>query len=473
MAPKPSESETKDGSSSETQSAEAMEISTGDDSSLLGKRKVEATNLEDPGENEEGVDDEDVIDEEDKDSDSDPEWDKDSFDGREYHSSDDEREYIDKDLEKRARFYKRTVIETKGFFETSDKLPPCVYYGVGSLGYLDEPAMLGLTTREVCEKLTTSLCLQRYNEEEGKLQTIWSMTKFYITFAARESESPDAPLVEYQAKAVWSVTHKIYPILCRPSPAPTRMAPKSSDGESNYGSSSAGDTKDGSSSKTQSTESMEISTGDESSMLGKRKVETTNLEDLNENEGDVEGVDEEENSESDSDSEWDKDSFDGLEYRSSDDQKEYIDKDLEKRARFYKRTVIETKGFFEATDEFPPYLWAGIATVPGLDDDLEEGLTVRQFLANMTSLCLDKYNKRKGFNVKLEHVLRANFNPGGRTTYYITFAARESDSPDAPLVEYQAKVDWSAGKTYPILCRPTSPPKLGNSFHLSYSDFNM
>ncbi|XP_020879191.1 uncharacterized protein LOC9308221 [Arabidopsis lyrata subsp. lyrata] len=78
----------------------------------------------------------------------------------------------------------------------------------------------------------------------------------------------------------------------------------------------------------------------------------------------------------------------------------------------------------------------------------------------MTSLCLDKYNKRKGFNVKLEHVLRANFNPGGRTTYYITFAARESDSPDAPLVEYQVKVDWSAGNTYPILCRPTSPPQL-------------
>ncbi|CAL9219708.1 unnamed protein product [Arabidopsis halleri] len=239
------------------------------------------------------------------------------------------------------------------------------------------------------------------------------------------------------------------------------MAPKSSDGESNYGSSSDGETKDGSSSETQSTESMEISTGDEFSMLGKRKVETTNLEVLSENEGDIEGVDEEEDSESDSDSEWDKDSFDGREYHSSDDQTEYIDKDLEKRARFYRRTVIETKGFFQASKEFPPYLWAGIATVPGLDKVMRStGVTVRQFLANMASLCLDKYNKRKGLNVKLEHVLRANFNPGGTTTYYITFAARESDSPDAPLVEYQAKVDWSAGKTYPILCRPTSPPKM-------------
>ncbi|XP_020886545.1 uncharacterized protein LOC9318483 [Arabidopsis lyrata subsp. lyrata] len=386
----------------------------------------------DSGESEQTADEESVEDNSDREED---ELDEESVEDE----LDEEAEGVsDKEFEEQCRHYRRQLIETKGFFETSDKLPPCVYYGVGSLGYLDEPAMLGLTTREVCEKLTTSLCLQRYNEEEPYFELcyrcVWLLVRKKKTQIELKGES------------------RVYSIL--------EMAPKSSDGESNYGSSSAGDTKDGSSSKTQSTESMEISTGDESSMLGKRKVETTNLEDLNENEGDVEGVDEEENSESDSDSEWDKDSFDGLEYRSSDDQKEYIDKDLEKRARFYKRTVIETKGFFEATDEFPPYLWAGIATVPGLDDDLEEGLTVRQFLANMTSLCLDKYNKRKGFNVKLEHVLRANFNPGGRTTYYITFAARESDSPDAPLVEYQAKVDWSAGKTYPILCRPTSPPKL-------------
>ncbi|XP_023642338.1 uncharacterized protein LOC17891648 [Capsella rubella] len=101
--------------------------------------------------------------------------------------------------------------------------------------------------------------------------------------------------------------------------------------------------------------------------------------------------------------------------------------------------------FFVSTNKFPPFLWAGIATVPGMDDKLEEGLTVRQFLANMTCLCVDKYNKGKGFNVKFEQVLRANFNPGG---------------PDAPLLEYQAKVVWSAGKIYPILCRPTPPSNI-------------
>lgn len=71
--------------------------------------------------------------------------------------------------------------------------------------------------------------------------------------------------------------------------------------------------------------------------------------------------------------------------------------------------------------------------------------------------------------MKFEHILRANFNPGGRTKYYITFGARESDSPDAPSVEYQAKVARSAGKTYPILCRPSPPKQV--SFLLCYSDF--
>jgi len=123
------------------------------------------------------------------------------------------------------------------------------------------------------------------------------------------------------------------------------MAPKSSDGETKYGSSSDGEIKCGSSSENQSTESMEITTGDESSMLGKRKVETTDLEDPDENDEEDPDENDEEDSESDSDSEWDKDSFDGREYHSSDDQREYATKDLEKRARFYKRTVIETKVF--------------------------------------------------------------------------------------------------------------------------------
>ncbi|CAE5966224.1 unnamed protein product [Arabidopsis arenosa] len=143
-----------------------------------------------------------------------------------------------------------------------------------------------------------------------------------------------------------------------------------------------------------------------------------------------EGVDDDkEDNDSDSDSNWDKDSFDGREYHTS-DHSDYSDEDLQRRARFYNRKVIETK--------------SGIWTK----------MFGKAFLV---------VSSRKKKNVKFERILRANFNPGGRTKYYITFAARDqSDSPDdAPLVEYQAKVVWSAGQTYPILCRPTSPPKLG------------
>ncbi|CAH2055010.1 unnamed protein product [Thlaspi arvense] len=173
----------------------------------------------------------------------------------------------------------------------------------------------------------------------------------------------------------------------------------------------------------------------------------------------------------DSDSGWDKDSFDGREYHSS-DYPVYSDEELDEQCRNYYRAVIETKGFFEPSGNFPRYHWSGIVPVPGdLDKKIREGLTVRQLMENMASECVEEYNKREATyhfsfnllllpidiinkNVKLDHFLRANFNPGGRTKYYITFAARESDSPDAPLVEYEAKAIREAGETYPILCRP-------------------
>lgn len=88
MAPKSSDEETKGGGSLIV-TTDPMKISN------LGER--------------EGVDDDD---EEDNDSDSDSNWDKDSFDGREYHTSD-HSDYSDEDLQRRARFYNRKVIETK------------------------------------------------------------------------------------------------------------------------------------------------------------------------------------------------------------------------------------------------------------------------------------------------------------------------------------------------------------------------
>ncbi|CAH8392409.1 unnamed protein product [Eruca vesicaria subsp. sativa] len=211
------------------------------------------------------------------------------------------------------------------------------------------------------------------------------------------------------------------------------MATKSSDGEK----------------KEIDTEPMETSTGAESSLLGKRKLEETH---------DQEDSGEEEEEEEDSDSCWEKDSFDGREYHPSDDS-EYSDEILQEKARYYNRTVIETKGFFESSNKLPLYMWGGITVVShrDLEKKMYGGITGREFIGNMACECVEKHNRRNNKNVKFERVLRANFDPGAKTKYYITFAARESDSPDAPLVEYQAKVVWSAGITYPIFCRPAPP----------------
>ncbi|XP_019093191.1 PREDICTED: uncharacterized protein LOC104712103 [Camelina sativa] len=204
MAPKSSDSEVTDGTGSSSD-LDHMETSLGVALSLMGKRRAETDDsgesaqtadedrLDEDSEGEENEldEDNDELDEEnelDEDSDEldeeeegdegesyrrneenrEPEWGYDSFDGREYDSPN-LGDYSDKEFEEQCRHYKRQLIETKGFFETSDKFPPYVYTpGIASLGDLDEPAMLGLTIREVCEKLT-SLCLQRYNEDEASL----------------------------------------------------------------------------------------------------------------------------------------------------------------------------------------------------------------------------------------------------------------------------------------------------------------
>ncbi|XP_056842155.1 uncharacterized protein LOC108857904 [Raphanus sativus] len=211
-------------------------------------------------------------------------------------------------------------------------------------------------------------------------------------------------------------------------------------------------------------EPMETSTGVDTSLLGKLKLEETqDQEDSGEEEvdGDEEEV-EEEGEEEDSDFYWEKDSFDGREYHSSDNS-EYSDEDLQERARYYNRTVIETKGFFKSSGKVPMYLWSGIVVIPhrDLEKKMYGGITGHEFIGNMASECVEKHNRRNNKNVRFEHLLRANFDPGAKTKYYITFAAKESDYPDAPLVEYQAKVVWSAGVTHPIFCRPAPPPKHG------------
>lgn len=52
-------------------------------------------------------------------------------------------------------------------------------------------------------------------------------------------------------------------------------------------------------------------------------------------------------------------------------------------------------------------------------------------------------------------IVRGNLKPGDGWKLYITFMARES--PDGPLIEYQAKaLDFGGKPPLPILCRRAS-----------------
>ncbi|VVA93768.1 unnamed protein product [Arabis nemorensis] len=157
--------------------------------------------------------------------------------------------------------------------------------------------------------------------------------------------------------------------------------------------------------------------------------------------------------------EWDVDSFDGLEYRSSEEDV-FTDEEEEENWRRYKRLVIGSKGFY-----VEPGLTAGTiqSTIVGIKPvrDMStyagHGETHLEFFEEMSNLCLQKYNQERGLNVEFVQVVRGNFSLGSRSKTYVTFLAKEK--PDGPLVEYQAKV-WSTfkkGENFPILCRPAPP----------------
>ncbi|CAA7015848.1 unnamed protein product [Microthlaspi erraticum] len=143
------------------------------------------------------------------------------------------------------------------------------------------------------------------------------------------------------------------------------------------------ETKDGSSSEPQLTEHMETSTGVDSCLHGKGKS------DPEESESDGE----------DSDSGWDKDSFDGLEFDPSDYRMHSSDSDEElyQQALNLRKASIETKGFFEPSQDFPRHVWSGIVCVSDhdIEEEIKKGITGREFMGNMASECVAKYNKRK------------------------------------------------------------------------------
>ncbi|XP_010464107.1 PREDICTED: uncharacterized protein LOC104744714 [Camelina sativa] len=167
--------------------------------------------------------------------------------------------------------------------------------------------------------------------------------------------------------------------------------------------------------------------------------------------------------------EWDVDSFDGLEYDSSQEEDAMSDEELERKWRRFKRQLIQSKGFYVEPELIPMYSYSRINSVVSLELSAGGGQTYRDYFAERAINCVQKYNQensaKNGFNVEFVEVVRGTFRGGPKSKSYITFMAREK--PDGPLVEYQCKA-WSTfvrHEHYPILCRPAPPiptPNLSN-----------
>ncbi|CAN8292082.1 unnamed protein product [Cochlearia groenlandica] len=154
--------------------------------------------------------------------------------------------------------------------------------------------------------------------------------------------------------------------------------------------------------------------------------------------------------------EWDVDSFDGHEYRSSEED-ELSDKEAEIKWRNYKRQVVGSKGFYVEPGPRPIYRYNGLKPVTDLDSSVGGGRTHRGYFAELACICLDKYNQERS---KENVVVRGNYTNGFRCKVYITIMAMEK--PDEKHVEYECKIWCNIGenKYDPILCRraPTSKP---------------
>ncbi|KAG7576168.1 Cystatin-related plant, partial [Arabidopsis thaliana x Arabidopsis arenosa] len=152
--------------------------------------------------------------------------------------------------------------------------------------------------------------------------------------------------------------------------------------------------------------------------------------------------------------EWDLDSFDCLEYDSSEEEDEMSNEEDEQKWRRFKRQLIESKGFYVEPELMPMYNYSRFKPVGDLERSAGHGQTYREFFAEMACLCLKTFNQYKGLNVEFVEVLRGAFTAGSKSKVYISFMAKEK--PDWPLVEYQCKVCCTVVRNvnYPILCRP-------------------
>lgn len=205
--------------------------------------------------------------------------------------------------------------------------------------------------------------------------------------------------------------------------------------------------------------------------------------------------------------EWDVDSYEGREYESDPDHRELFSDEeryeqyrLDKRKAFHSKVMVFSSSSYSFPSIFTEIKVIGLFTCSGIQGfiyiplsgsypikDLEEigydNKTTREKMTNLTNLCIKKLNETKviselgtklmndkyfigligiftfhsqGKTVEFVHIVRVFKRWAAAWKSSITFMARES--PNGPLVEYQAKVVTFPGDSkapIPILCRPT------------------
>ncbi|KAL0697626.1 hypothetical protein Bca4012_053748 [Brassica carinata] len=148
--------------------------------------------------------------------------------------------------------------------------------------------------------------------------------------------------------------------------------------------------------------------------------------------------------------EWDVDSYEGREYESDpEDRKLFSDDDEYEAYRRERRRAFDSGGFiYEPLSEDYP--------IKDLEELVFPNVTNRELMTDLANLCVKKLNETKNKTVELVEIVRVIVLGGGTRKAYITFMARES--PNGPLIEYQAKVVTYAKNLkppFPILCRPS------------------